>query len=58
MPRSSETLFLVSCMPVTRLMKNRAAITAHAARKKNVRPANPKAPASPPGAPAQCRKYA
>jgi hypothetical protein len=45
-------------MPVTFLMKNRAMITAMIASTMKVRPANPKAPARPPGAPAQCRKYA
>jgi hypothetical protein len=58
MPMSSVTVFLVRRMPVTLLMKNRAVTTAISARTTNVSPAKPNAPARPPGAPAQCRKYA
>jgi hypothetical protein len=58
MPRSSLTVFRVMRMPVTFFTKTRAMTTAISASTTNVSPAKPKAPARPPGAPAQCRKYA
>ena len=55
---SSTTVFLVIRMPVTFFTKNRETTTAMSASTRNVSPAKPKAPAKPPHAPAQCRKYA